>query len=494
MSEDIQNLINEKLQSFKSDPVTEMQWQPEKRDREGEIVHAPCAFSEQDIQINRFVYASDEARKRLRLIENGTEIALENTQPGRAPYEYYDRADHLVDTFRYSSPHAMDAAGLQQARLDESPWSDDYWAYYKGVLGCRYADPTFPHSSDWSENFTYVLNNKVDHIVNRGDTNQIYRLSPSEKYDLLIGDASGTLTQKMWEKGRRYHDDFGSVEPWMGICHGWAPAAYMLPRPRNAVDVAAADGSTLRFYPSDIKALASLLWAQAKTVTRFIGGRCNDHNPEIDSSNGRLISSKCFDTNPGTWHLSMVNQIGFGHRSMILDATHDYEVWNQPIHAYSYWYFNPQELVWASSLSDAMVPYHEFTNDWFKAYRGESIASVVGVMTRLQYVVETSPSHNEHDSSAEDALNSVDYYYDLELDASNDIIGGEWYMNKHPDFLWTPPPLARARTLSEHYATGEWSGATPMPQDWRSAAWHAAYNNSAPLAKIVERLIELANS
>ncbi len=489
----IKNLVNERLQALKSSPVVEMQRQPEKRNLEGHVVKASHLFSKKDIEISRFVFASDDARKQLRLLENGAEIALENTPPGRAPYENYDRADHLVDNFQYSSPETIEAAGLQQSKLDESPWSDDYWPLYKGILGCRYADPDFPNSTDWSANFTYVVNNKPEDIIATDNVEQINLLSPAEKYDLLVGDKSGTLTRKMWEQGRQYHDSQGTVETWMGICHGWAPAAYMLSRPRNTVEVIAVNGMLLRFYPSDIKALASLLWAQVPTFTKFIGGRCNDQNPDRDPINGRLISSQCFDTNPGTWHLSLVNQIGVSRRSMILDATYDYEVWNQPINGYKFWYFNPQEMKWADSFAEAKVNLNAFTNDMFKDYRSAGIASVVGIMNRVQYVVETSPSHSENDSPSADAINTVDYYYDLELDHHGDIIGGEWYQNKHPDFLWTPPPEAKARTHSENFATGIWSSTTSIPKSWRSAAWYASYNNAAPLAKIVNHLIKLAN-
>ena len=45
----------------------------------------------------------------------------------------------------------------------------------------------------------------------------------------------------------------------MGICHGWAPAAYMLPRPRNTVRVRDFSGNhEITFYPSDIATLIEL--------------------------------------------------------------------------------------------------------------------------------------------------------------------------------------------------------------------------------------------
>src|SRR6185436_9002354 len=98
------------------------------------------------------------------------------------------------------------------------------------------------------------------------------------------------------------------------------------------------DGKTpLLFYPSDLKGLASLLWATTDPPSRGVGGRCEDTNPKKDR-NGRVISPACFDSNPGTWHLAVVNQIGVAKRSMVIDATYDFEVWNQPVYGYRYRY------------------------------------------------------------------------------------------------------------------------------------------------------------
>ena len=67
--------------------------------------------------------------------------------------------------------------------------------------------------------------------------NYTHLLSPAEKYDLLVGDANYGLTKQMWNAGKGYHDRYGSVESWMGYCHGWAPAAYAVALSwlRNAV-------------------------------------------------------------------------------------------------------------------------------------------------------------------------------------------------------------------------------------------------------------------
>lgn len=267
----------------------------------------------------------------------------------------------------------------------------------------------------------------------------------------------------------------------------------MLPRPRKVVTVLAADGKTkVRFYPSDVKALASLLWANAGTPTRFIGGRCGEKSPKTDE-NGRLLSPAAFDTNPGTWHQCVVNQIGAAKRSFVMDATYDYEVWNQPVFSYEYSYFNPKTMKLVAGLREGTIARPDFKSDHFRRYRTSRYDSIVGVAMKVKYVVETSPSHAPEDMPSRDALREAGYNYDLELDAQGTILGGEWYQNRHPDFLWTPPPGARAMSESEEEATGEWIDGTSVPIPWRGAAVRAGVS-STPLARIVERLIQLARA
>lgn len=484
MSDNTQQL-NDFLQAFDADPCSVMERTPQKFDQNGKPLPPRSIFSSTAIANKTYVDARDRVRQQIQETDEETRT--------RAAYEAHDRAENLVDKFAYSTLKVMENAGLRSAKLAESPWSDDYWGIYSGILGARYADPQFPQAANWKQNYDYIRTHSASDIVKTGNTTAINRLSPSEKYDLLVGDANGTLTRRMWADGKALYDANGHVETWMGICHGWAIAAYMMPRPRKAVVVQAPNGIKITFYPSDIKALASLLWANAMPATRFIGGRCNDANPAKDPATGRLISSKCFDTNPGTWHLAIVNQLGASKRSLVMDVTYDYEVWNQPVYSYEYSYFNPKSRT-ASNLANAIVSRSAFTNDKFKAFRSSRAASIVGIDMRVGYVVETRPSQRPNDVPSNDEIQYVNYRYDVELDANGRIIGGEWYTNKHPDFLWTAPKNVRAVTRYDHLATGIWQAGNPLPKTWQSAAPQASQANSAPLAAIVERLIYFANS
>jgi len=302
----------------------------------------------------------------------------------------------------------------------------------------------------------------------------------------------------MIQDGHPYYSASGSVETWMGICAGWAPASFSMKRPSNAIDLLAADGETVvRFFPSDIKALASLLWDRAPGQTRLIGGRCQVEQPEVDFDE-RTISDACLNTNPGAWHLSVVNQIGLSKRGLIMDATYDYEVWNQPIFGYNYTYFNPQTRRTVSSLDEAYVAVEYFTNDAFSEHRSSRAGFVAGVVMDVVYMSETSPTQALVDSPQDDKKLAVRYFYDLELDQHGNIIGGEWYQQAHPDFLWTSNVGAKPVSVGDAYlntvgTTATWNAQTVVPALWARAAKQASLSGQ-PLARIVEAMVQRSNA
>jgi hypothetical protein len=497
---------------FQADPVKFMNMLPHKK------VSGPrkglTQFSPADVKSRAFIDKKNGARiggKGFEFApdfrdENG--VSLGDILDGRAGarenvMDFLDLAQ-FPDRKPILNLAEMEAEGLREGKLDETPWSDTYWPIYMGVLGARYANQNFSAASNWKGYYEFISSKseKLSKLAKNANPLMLESLSPSEKYDLLIGDLtdgvttyeSGYLTPHMWEEGRQYWDEKGEVEAWMGICHGWAAAAYMLPRPTKAVDISSANGQiALKFYPSDIKGLGSYLWAKTSVPTRFIGGRCNDKDAEKDPETGRVLNEKCFDTNPANWHQIIVNQIGLAKKSFIMDATFDYEVWNQPVYSYSYKYFNPQTGKSARSLRTATVAANKFSNDKFKKFRSSKAAHFVGIEMEVTYVVETGANHNEVDSAVHDATTTVTYMYDLELDQNMEIVGGEWYSNIHPDFLWNPVADGRASTIGDQRLTGTWDGTSALPKFWRDVAVMTAVHNGLPLASIVESLIEASN-
>lgn len=410
---------------------------------------------------------------------------------GNSPYATHDEAQGLLDDLSgfESNVFAMDAQGLRQGRIRNQPWSDTYWPIYKGVLGARYADPRF-NFTRWPDFYRYIQANPVSSMMSNTDM-----LSPAEKYDLLVSRSGSYLTNGMWAEGKSYFDQTGKVETWMGVCHGWAPAAYMVERPLRKVTVPSADGQRqITFYPADIRGLTSLLWAKASVPTRFIGGRCGVKTP-ASSGSGRIQDRSCFDVNPGSWHMAVVNRIGRQKQSFVLDATYDYEVWNQPAIAYRYRYFNPETRVFFDKPQNATIDLARFASDPFRQFRTNTANKVVGVAMEFTYLVEKDPVQTDDGlAGRDDAKSTVTYLYDLELDSRGQILGGEWYQHAHPDFLWTPVAGAKPMAPGDVQINNDplWDGTAPLPQTWKEVGKRAGANH-VPSAKIVRSLLELSN-
>ncbi len=476
------------LKEFDQNPAKASAMLPKKYDLKGrrlETVSAP--FSNPTISKKDFVSAKDTRRS----------AACKGVKPGESCRKKHSLTFATMDSrndvemFAESSQVERNLArlnqlGLQQGKTEVQPWSGDYWATAYGGIAIRYNDDRFPMGS-FGDIWNFMATKTGSNWSFADDLNV---LSPAEKYDLLLSDSDKTLTQNILDASNEVWKRDGSIEGWWGICHGWAPASFMVKRPRHAVEIQMpATQKTLKFYPDDIKALASHLWAHSSYSQAFIGGRCNDKNPAVDE-NGRVISPDCFDVNPATWHLGIVHQVGQNKRSFVMDATYDYEVWNQPVASYSYTYFNPQTRQGVYTLEEATVPMSQFSNDVYRKYRSSKAASVVGIAMNVTYIREIQHSASETDDEYRDAQFTVQYFYDLELDANGDAIGGEWYQQAHPDFMWKPTMNANVASYQDASLEGKWTNSLP-PAQWTVQAKEAS-KNSLPLSTVINQLVEKA--
>lgn len=413
---------------------------------------------------------------------------------GHAIYsEFDDRNDPIF--FPDNEPpvqtlEQMHALGLTEVHLEQEPWSGHYWPIAKGVLGARMFDQNFLDLTAWKDRLEYVQKNNFFSLYLNGNDKERAALAPSEKYDLVTANFEAGATVAMWLEGKPYFDRDGKVESWMGICHGWASASFMNSKPMRAVQVPAYDGKhKITFYPSEMKGLQSYLWSKAIINMRFLGQRCNAKNPEMDE-NGRYTDPICQDVNPGAWHIAVVNQLGVAKRSFVMDATVDYEVWNQPVFAYSYSYFNVQNSKVYGNPEAAMIPIREFERDLFKKYRSNKAKYIVGIAMRVGYTLENSAEQTTEPT--EDNKKWVQYIYDLELDEAKNIIGGEWYTNFHPDFLWVPEQTTSPRNVFDSgLEPREWDGVSALPVSWQQNA-KAAAKYGLLLSTIVEALVAKA--
>ena len=475
----------------------------------------------------KFVESKNQAREILLNYNPSKRIKADERENDK----HYLLVDGLSENNRgVENIFQMDEMKLISANLEETPWSDDYWALAKGTLAYRYADPAMQDvynnpdrdetDGTWKQLYDFYLTPKA-HAANYVERQEINLLSPAEKYDLLIGDENYSFTKWMWAQGEQYYyadnDEDGEpdhhVEGWMGICHGWAAASYMLERPTNSVVVKSSQGGhDIHFTPADIKSLASQLWAVSQSVdeqgvitpNKFIGGRCNEKEPEIHEETGRIIDPDCFDNSPSSWHKSVVNQIGVAKRSLVMDATFDYEVWNHPLVSYSYIYFNPVTKKEEKNINQAIANYTDYKDDPFKEYRSKDTKKIIGIIMEVSYVVEVAPTTSDTAGPENDYHQKTHYAYDLELDEEGNIIAGEWYTNMHPDFLWSPIKNSQAKSqyeirFPEHFQNTTWDPTKDaVPEMWSFFAkpitvegqrYTGASESGQPLASIVEKLI-----
>ena len=392
----------------------------------------------------------------------------------------------------------IDARSFQTGHLASDVWSGSIWHQYLGLTAMRYMWPEAAHADSWQEAWAFASRpgQSFFDIAMGGTDEERDNLGPAEKYDLLVGssenDKKGILSKYEWAQGADSLQRYGKVPKWFGYCHGWAAASFSLPRPESTVEVPSADGTQMiRFYPHDLKALATVLWANALPPVRLIGTRCQTPKPLPHDKDGRIVDPTCQGVSPGTFHLALVNQIQGAHRVLLMDADYDIQVWNQPIVAYSYKYFNPETKKRGDKFAQSVIAIEQFSKDKFKKYRSKDARQIVGVEMQVEYGQGTKPNHNPLDSRRFDQTRKATYKYDLELDASGEVIGGEWYQVRHPGFLWAVPQGTIAVSDFESQAKGDWDPSQPVPVAWTLAAEKAG-EKGQPLAKVVQKLIELS--
>ncbi len=402
------------------------------------------------------------------------------------------------------------------------PWSGDYWALNRGAINFRYADKDVfslykkTKSSKikemWKVLFDQFNDKTAQSYIEQGRVNE---LSPAEKYDLLIGDETKTLSRELWQYGRGnylYYRERTERWSWMGFCDGWANAAANMARPQNAVDVIAANGKTkITFYPDDIKALMTLLWSHGRTTKPLgrVGSMCMLVGNQVPNKTLRNQDNKeyknCWDVNPGSLHLALMNQVGIHKKSFTIERTWDKEVWNHPVHSYRIRYlkkgrFRRQKQT--KSFKDALIPIEE-SNRKLRAFRSERARYIVNVIADVKMMTETHPMARNTDDSNNDAYVSDQYLYDLELDENYNIVGGEWSSNKHPDYLGGIS-VSGTKAISQNveFISSKWDGMTIVPQEYAETAKNFSrdgYENlkgtskyMTPHSQIVDMLLEMS--
>ena len=377
---------------------------------------------------------------------------------------------------------------ITQGQVKNKLWSDDYWAKYAGGLAYRYAEPGFwldinnPQPHDWQVPGFHVLNERpASLMISQGKTDS---LSPAEKYDLLVGDLGYSLTRAFISEINQ------QTEGWEGSCDGWAYASYNEPAPVKAVRVRNLAGQVITFYPSDIRALLTLLYSSYRVAS--FGGKCAVEKPAVDAQ-GRVVDSSCRDTTPADFHTVMVNQVGIGGRGFSVDMEYAKEIWNQPVKSFKLRYYNPQTMLSFGHGYNAKVHKSEFTRDQFAVHRNPQGTHIVGVNMEVHYQMEMHPKPLTRLSPSDEKTEVATYRYDLELDAQGKIIGGEWDISaqrNHPDLITYVSTRNVIRSQFDQQIRG--NNLTEVLRSLRPHFAQHASSQKRPLFKVVKALAKLS--
>lgn len=385
----------------------------------------------------------------------------------------------------------MHKRGLETAETKTQPWGGSYWPLNQGLVANNYQDKdyktfifTLMENVNWQTN-AKIFDARTENIhpyIDELSEYQLAKLAPSEKYDVLLGDKSFDFTNRIWAYAKKWGQEkkwgfLSKIEIpegynlpkvsklmalWEGICHGWAIAAGHSPRPEKTVWIKLPNGKEMPFYPHDIKALVSIMWAHStiQSDVIFEGNRCNRKKPakdkygryidlQPDNSDTELLP-RCADVHPGIFHTSMVNILGVEGRSFVVDQHAEAAVGNQPVAGYQYSYFNPMSGR-VSEFEDAIVSVEDYKNDPFAESRNPETTKIIGIDMKLDFINWVFPSNVEEDSADFDKISTMKFRYDLELNEANQIIGGQWRIMRNgkagalrpnsgqPDFFWVVP-------------------------------------------------------
>lgn len=308
-----------------------------------------------------------------------------------------------------------------KAELPLEPWSDDYWADLDGGINRRW-----PGGSSFA--LTPYLNTTQFPLLPEAD---LRNLSPAEKYDLWRGDFSLSTVQAEKQRIQRNANDGSPIQGWEGLCHGWANASFNFIEPHSVV-MTNPQGVRIPFGASDVKALLTWFQAHATTPRRKIGSTCAYSYRD----DGYTTHPDCNDTHAAAFHVILANQIGVQKRGFVIDIIPDVQVWNHPIFAFS-------------STIEA--------ERWPSANAASDAVRELVVHTTVTFESEIKPAWeagiHRSDSRA--------YRYTLELNANNEIVGGEWLPVANsssdipvlkPDTIWfweTPSFSGAAASMNE---------------------------------------------
>jgi inner membrane protein len=218
--------------------------------------------------------------------------------------------DKLIKNFAVFQHMGLYNAELAAGDVKDH-WASGFFSNWFGGIAGRWQEPNaklilrtlFGYGVPDSREILEVLKESADSPRKQ---EFLFKLSPTEKYDLAMGDYNFTSTRAI---GVSSHNAGELPKFWFGICNGMAAASKWYLEPFRSVEVINPNGFKILFHPGDVKALLGFAMAEASQWTE-IGTRCTINGPDANSCR----------INPGAFFLAVMNRLGLAHDSFIADG------------------------------------------------------------------------------------------------------------------------------------------------------------------------------
>lgn len=277
-------------------------------------------------------------------------------------------------------------------------WSGDHWPMNKSSINNRWQTRN-------SNSLEYISPGFEE--IKQMSEEEISYLSPTEKYDILMGDYEYSF--KNFVQSNINITAFA----WEGVGDGWAAATSLHAEPK-AVTLTNKDEVVVSFGSSDVKALLSYYYSSFhNSAKEQMGLRCNSPQDRASEDNG------CGDDlTAAQFHIALTKTLGERNQPIIMDTDRFEQVWNHPITDFSATVIN-------------------------KEGPGENApAGTVNTLAIKNKVTYLDRSYNHAWNPVKNTWNQVStnrvYTYLLHLDGNGEIIGSSWVSFDRPDFLWIP--------------------------------------------------------
>jgi hypothetical protein len=184
------------------------------------------------------------------------------------------------------------------------------------------------------------------------------------------------------------------------------------------------------------------------------------------------------------------NQVGLRGKNLTFDPEADPEIWNHPVKSYTFKFYNPISGEFFTSAAGAKVSldYLRGSSDGFlqsvASNADPKAVSAVGVFMKIEYTNEHDITELKHDdTTGENKFKDSEFDSIIELDAGDNILGGEWKFKSHPNFIWHYDEKEPIKSINDDKLPFWYSGPEALQLIKESSA------KGQPIRAIVDMLV-----